>query len=326
VWLHHYYRHDDGLVQRARVADILAAAQGLTKLRRVSSSEWAGACPRGCARRDGFIIHPGKRLFLCRPSGNGGDVIAMIEHALGCGFREACEYITGEPRPGGRSSPVRAPKPTHDESEYAIRMREAAFRIWTASSPIAQTIGERYFRSRAITGPLPTELRFMSELEHWPTRQMLPAIVARVNAVDGAFLGVHLTFLTDDGCANTALGDKRKLVLGSIRGGAVRLAEPAGGELMVAEGIETSLSVAEATGCPVWSALSTSGLKTLELPAGVTSVTIAADGDDPGADAAASAERRWRAEGRRVRIRSAPPGLDFNDLAQAHARMVAMND
>jgi phage/plasmid primase-like uncharacterized protein len=324
VWLHHYYNRDEERVQRARDADILAVARGLQpKLRRVSSSEFAGACPAGCARRDGFSINPAKRLFLCRPSGAAGDVISMVMHALGCGFLEACEHITDEPRPG--SSPVRPPKPTHDEGEYAIRMREAAFRIWTASSPIEPTIGAEYFRRRAIRRRMPDELHFLPELEHWPTRQALPAVVARVSAVDGAFLGVHLTFLTDDGCANTALGDKRKLVLGSTRGGAVRLAEPAGGELIVAEGIETALSVMEATGCPVWSALSTSGLKTLELPTGVTSVTIAADGDDPGADAAASAEQRWRAEGRRVRIRSAPPGLDFNDIAQAHARVVAIN-
>ena len=108
----------------------------------------------------------------------------------------------------------------------------------------------------------------MAELEHWPTRQMLPAIVARVDAVDGAFLGVHLTFLTSDGKTNAALGDKRKLMLGGTRGGAVRLSEP-DGELTVAEGIETALSVMDATGCPTWAALSTSGVMALELPPGV---------------------------------------------------------
>lgn len=321
MWLHHYYRRDEERIQRARDADILAVARGLQpKLRRVSSSEWAGACPRGCARRDGFTISPAKGIFLCRPSGAAGDVISMVMHALSCGFLEACEHITGE----SRRAPVKLPKLAYVESEYALRMRQGGFRIWAAASPITQTIGEQYFRSRAITGLLPTELRFMPELEHWPTCQMLPAVVTRVSAVDGAFLGVHLTFLTADGLVNKALA-KRKLMLGATGGGAVRLAEPAGGELMVAEGIETALSVMAATGCPVWAALSTSGIKTIELPPSVVTVVIAADGDAAGAEAAESAATRWRAEGRRVRIRPAPWGMDFNDIAQAYARGVAID-
>ena len=316
MWSHHYYRHDDGLAQRARDADILAVAQGLQpKLKRVSSSEYAGPCPAGCARRDGFSVNPTRQIFLCRPSGVAGDVIAMVQHALGCGFIEACEHIAGESHP-----PVPQPKPRDNhESDRSRRMREGGIRIWTAAAAIAQTTGEQYFRSRAIVGPLPASLRFMADLEHWPTRQMLPAIVARVDAVDGAFLGVHLTFLTSDGKTNAALGYKRKLMLGGTRGGAVQLGEPTG-ELTVTEGVENGLTVLEATGCPTWAALSTSGIMALELPPGVAVVTIAADGDEPGAAAADLAAQRWRAEGRRVLVRPAPWGMDFNDVAMAHAR------
>ena len=312
MWLRNYYKHDDGLAQRARDVDILRVARGLG---RISSSEYAGPCPAGCARRDGFSVNPTRQVFLCRPSGVAGDVISMVMHALGCGFVEACEHITGESH-----RPVPQPKPRDNhESDRSRRMREGGSRIWAAAAPIAQTVGEQYFYSRAISSPLPTSLRFMSELEHWPTRQMLPAVVARVSAVDGAFLGVHLTFLTRDAKTNTQLGDKRKLMLGRTRGGAVRLSEP-DGELTVAEGIETALSVMGATGCPTWAALSTSGVMALELPPGVVTVTIAADGDEPGVQAADSAAKRWRAEGRRVLVRPAPQGMDFNDVARAHAR------
>ena len=247
----HYYKRDDGLAQRARDVDILTVVRGLQpKLRRVSSSEYAGPCPLGCARRDGFVICPAKAIFLCRPSGCGGDVISMVMHALGCGFIEACEHITGESH-----RPVSLPKPRNNhESDHARRVRESGFKIWATAAPIAQTVGEQYFCSRAIRCPLPASLRFLAKLEHWPTRQMLPAIVARVDGVDSAFLGVHLTFLTIDGKTNAALGGKRKLMLGGTRGGTVRLGEP-DGELTVAEGIETALSVMEATGCPTWAAL-----------------------------------------------------------------------
>ena len=69
-----------------------------------------------------------------------------------------------------------------------------------------------------------------------------------------------------------------------------------------------------ATGYPAWAALSTSGLRALELPAAVRNVLVLADGDRPGEAAARDCARRWTQEGRRVRIARPPAGMDFNDL------------
>ena len=83
---------------------------------------------------------------------------------------------------------------------------------------------------------------------------------------------------------------------------------------MIAEGIETALSAMQATGQTAWAALSTSGLRTLELPADVHDVVVLADGDDAGEAAARDCGWRWNREGRRVRIARPPQGMDFNDL------------
>jgi DNA primase len=83
---------------------------------------------------------------------------------------------------------------------------------------------------------------------------------------------------------------------------------------MIAEGLETALSAMQATGLATWAALSTSGLRTLELPANVRNVVVLADGDEAGEAAAREAARRWNGEGRRVRIARPPRGLDFNDV------------
>ena len=93
----------------------------------------------------------------------------------------------------------------------------------------------------------------------------------------------------------------------------MRLAPP-GDVLMVGEGIETCLAAMQATGHPAWAALSTSGLRALDLPADVRDVIVLADGDDPGEAAAQDCARRWKREGRRVRIARPPQGMDFNDL------------
>jgi DNA primase len=83
---------------------------------------------------------------------------------------------------------------------------------------------------------------------------------------------------------------------------------------MVGEGIETCLAAMQATGKPAWAALSTSGLRRLDLPARVTDVIVLADGDDAGEAAACASARRWKGEGRGVRIARPPRGMDFNDL------------
>jgi putative DNA primase/helicase len=103
------------------------------------------------------------------------------------------------------------------------------------------------------------------------------------------------------------------MMLGPCRGGAVRLANP-GDVLMVGEGIETCLSAMLATGNSAWAALSTSGLRTLELPDAVREVIVLADGDDLGEAAAQECAWRWKLDGRRVRIARPPQGMDFNDL------------
>ena len=131
----------------------------------------------------------------------------------------------------------------------------------------------------------------------------------------GSPIAVHRTFLARDGGGKAPV-DPAKMMLGPCRGGAVRLGEP-GAVLMVGEGIETCLAAMQATGNAAWAALSTSGLRSLDLPRDVRDVIVLADGDEPGEAAAQDCARRWKREGRRVRIARPPQGMDFNDLLKA---------
>jgi hypothetical protein len=130
--------------------------------------------------------------------------------------------------------------------------------------------------------------------------------------IDDAPIAIHRTFIARDG-AGKAPVEPSKMILGPCHGGVVRLAER-GEVLMVAEGIETGLAAMQATGHAAWAALSTSGLRGLDLPRDVHDVIVLADGDDPGEAAAQDCAWRWKQEGRRVRIARPPQGLDFNDL------------
>ncbi len=111
------------------------------------------------------------------------------------------------------------------------------------------------------------------------------------------------------------------MMLGPCAGGAVRLAGP-DKELVLAEGIETALSILQATGKPIWACLSTSGLKAVRLPPETRTIIIAADGDEPGLAAAEEAASRFYREGREVKIARPPAGMDFNDLLQLPENVV----
>jgi putative DNA primase/helicase len=122
-------------------------------------------------------------------------------------------------------------------------------------------------------------------------------------------LAIHRTFWACGDAGKVPI-EPQKLM--PCRGGVVRLARP-GALLMIGKGLETRLSAMQATGHPAWAALSTAGLRSLDLPTNVRGVIMLADGDEPGEAAAQDCARRWKCEGRRVRIARPPMGMDFND-------------
>jgi len=134
---------------------------------------------------------------------------------------------------------------------------------------------------------------------------------------DDGPLAIHRTFLSHDGTSKAPVR-QQKMMLGPVSGGAVRLGTVQPDRwLVVAEGIETTLSVMEACELPGWAALSANGLRSLILPPEAAKVLICADNDANGTGqlAASDAAKRFLREGRRVRIAKPPTsGTDFNDL------------
>ncbi|MGH7091933.1 MAG: toprim domain-containing protein, partial [Stellaceae bacterium] len=179
----------------------------------------------------------------------------------------------------------------------------------------------RYLRERGIRGPLPPTLRY-GMLRHSDTDLLLPCMVGAVQrAPDRAVVALHRTFLTITGSAviRAAVTSPRKM-LGSVRGGAVRLAaaEP---EMAIGEGIETCLSYQRATGISTWAALSAAGVVNVVLPPlpAAAVVHLLVDLDPAGEAACAAAAERLSREGRKVRLARPVGGADFNDALVRHA-------
>jgi putative DNA primase/helicase len=218
-----------------------------------------------------------------------------------------------------------------EEARDRRRRIAAALDLWGECRSAAGTIVERYLRSRGLTEPIPPTIRMHGMMRHRESGGRRPAMVALVEHVKHGPVGVHLTYLAIDGSMKAAVEPCRRS-LGPVAGGAVRCAHVLPDrELAVGEGLETVLSVMQATGLPGWAALSAVGIRNLVLPAVARSILIAADNDANGTGecAARDAARRWMGGGRRARIAMpAVPGTDFNDVLRGctYARVAEVVD
>ena len=245
-----------------------------------------------------------------------GRLLAHCKKA-GCRFRDLAAAL------GLTSGIFAKPDPMEPARREAKQRAEAAKRaaqaeaVWCEAGPICGTLAEFYLRGRGITCALPATLRFHPACWH-PSAQRLPAMVARV---EGCPLpAVHRTYLATDGKGKAKV-DPPKAMLGAVAGGSVRLTQ-GHGPLVVAEGIETTLSLACGLldgPAAIWAALSTSGMQGLRLPALPGALMIAFDGDQAGRLAARDLAERAFGLGWQVSLLPAPNGADWNDVLTGKA-------
>ncbi len=211
----------------------------------------------------------------------------------------------------GRSNTSDATQDATSESRI-----KAARKIWNQTGPAGRLISA-YLRSRAITLPAPAALRQMGALEYPRSGQWFPAMVAGIQGPDGEFTGIHRAWLKPGGAGKAGVSSP-KMALGVIGRGAVRLAEPTGHALGLAEGIETALSVIELYSAPCWAVLGGRNFQKVTIPDHVTEVVIFGDNGDKGREFAERGADRFSREGKTVKVVCPdPPYGDFNDLLQA---------
>lgn len=241
----------------------------------------------------------GRLLLHCKKAGcSFHDIIAAT------GFTGGNFVQTSQEKLKFRESARRA--------ELKKKARQAQ-RAWEETQPICGTIGETYLReARGITCALPATLRFHPSCWHI-SGQRLPAMIALVEG--GKDFAVHRTYLRSDGSGKAEV-KPNKMMLGSVSGGAVRLTY-AQNNLVIAEGIETALSLSCGLLCPpsnVWAALSTSGVRGLHLPHNPGELIVAPDGDPAGRSAANDLAGSAHALGWKVSLLPIADGLDWNDI------------
>jgi phage/plasmid primase-like uncharacterized protein len=255
---------------------------------------------------------------------HGEDGAVLVKCHAGCEQRDVISALQARGLWPGRSKmresdPREAEKRRRDREHGKARRIEAARAIWRQSQPIAGSLVETYLRERGIHPSWPTTLRYLPDAKHGATGLSLPALIAAVSAWPSRqVIAVQRTFITQDGTRKAPV-TPAKMMLGCVRTGAVRL-QPHGPTLLLAEGIETALSVQQESGLPAWAALSAGGLVQVIVPDDVVEIIICADHDHAGQKAAERAAARFQEAGKQVRVAMPEAkGQDFNDILRATA-------
>ena len=293
-------------------------------------------CPL-CGGKDRFT-------FFCREADGGwfcrgcghGDGIQLLKEWRQDGFMDTLRYlerILGLPEWQEEHSGewVRA----KSSEEKRRREREEKLEaIWNEAEPLGRADKDnpvvKYLSRRGLAfsndwGTL--DLRSHSELEYWEQEEegavlkgRWPAMLARVTDENGRLLSLHRTYVTEEG-EKAPVASPKKLMSGSVEGGLVKLYPLGeGGELGIAEGIETAAAAHCLCRIPVWSAISVGGFQNLKaIPEGIVRLVIFGDNDKSfaGQAGAWALAARLRREYPDLEIAVRIPeveGYDWNDV------------
>lgn len=241
---------------------------------------------------------------------DAGDKLLLYCHS-GCEFESVIKHINGLID----KTPYRRDGKIVKQIDWEPKTSAFAQEIWEQSYNIKGTPAERYLINRGIKGDLPDTLRYHPSCKHFEHGNS-PAMIAKVEG--SKEFAIHRTYITLDGRKQPF--NIAKTMLGSVSGGAVRLRHNDHAQsLIICEGIETALSLIEMipnTMINVWAALSTSGMKNVNVPANTTirKIIVAMDGDNAGRSAGKYLMDKMKNTHFDILSMVAPEGKDFNDM------------
>lgn len=240
-----------------------------------TGGELVGPCP-DCGGTDRFGVNLQRNVFNCRRCGAAGDQVALVRHVLRLDFRAALDWLCGPVEELTQAERDRRAQKSRDHRERQARIAaqkrieamSLAMDIWRRAQPAEGTPVRDYLARRGVPphlfAAMPDCLRYMAlcpytvpvsgQAGKWRTIHAGPAMIAAVQSPDGRIAAVHRTWLDlDQPGGKAALTDPQgeipadrlpvKKVLGSKKGGAIRLRSPRDATtLYMGEGIETTLS------------------------------------------------------------------------------------
>ena len=255
--------------------------------------------------------------------GIGGDGMKLIRARLGLANGAACDWarnwlglpvraIVTTSQEAFLQHPDHATPPSRKPASKKDEMAAKVNGIIADGQDIGGTPAETYLRNRGITtSPLPATIRFRPN-----AYGRYGALLALATDSDGTIHGLQQIYVTEDGRKAPVKVQKRtnKAHDGWSDVSAVRF--PGTAPIVLTEGVETALSVWQATGHETWACLGVSNIARAAVPDGVP-IIVARDGDEPNSKADHRLRRAvtiLRGQGREVAVAETPAGMDFNDV------------
>lgn len=245
---------------------ILDVAQGYGLQLRREGREWRGLSPFKPERTPSFYVDPAKGLFKDFASGEGGDVIRLVQLMDACDFVTALRKLMGEAGlddPADRERRARAYRERQRsleerQAEATARRISQAASIWRGCEAAEGTLVETYLRARGIDIDafpgvygwlIPPMLKFHPAVRYVEFGSRAIDIVgpAMVGLAQREILGrvhpcgVHRTWLAPDGQGKAALPCPKK-TMGQLLGASTVLS-PVAEDCVLGEGFETALTV-----------------------------------------------------------------------------------
>lgn len=229
---------------------------------------------------------------------DGIDIIAWLEGVSKSQAMDIIVRICGGDLSSVTKADIQSSKhhqPSGIAPDEAKKRLQNIQKIWASHKPLPGSLAESYLRSRGIQGNPeswhnlffhPTLAYKEDDTTQWSRH---PGMIAVVRDTHGKPLTLHRTFLSEDGSGKASVS-RQKMMMAQpreLKGACIRIDEPVatpnGKIIGIAEGIETALSVREATGCPMWVGISDRIMEQVVFPDDVKIVVVWADIEPSGA-------------------------------------------
>jgi len=300
----------DEAKERHNITDVVRRRVKLTKVGR----DWRCLCFFHNERSPSLQLNDAKGTYYCFGCGSSGDIVRLVMHVEGLDFMGALRWLGAAGLPD--VDPADRLKAAAEDAAERLNAIADAQLMWSRCEDPIGTPAETYLRlARGITIAPPPAVRFgfvpTSRDDNGEWKRPYPAMVLSV--VDGAgdVVGLQRVFLRDDG-RDKRWGKRSKLSLGRPRGSAVRLQAGISGEVVICEGPEDGLSLAqEMPDRTVWVALGTAMMPEIVMPPSLRTITIAGQNDAPGRAAVEKARAAFIEKG--IAVRLIYPDAAFKD-------------
>ena len=230
----------------------------------------------------------------------GFDIIGLCQRLHKCAsYTEAAKLLSFQLQELSKKELVVVPRIDSADKRVESKKLEAdkklkiARKTWEICSPIKNTLGDTYLKSRKIYLKENQEnIRYHSKILNMELKKTIPALLFKVQkSPDGSLQAIHRIYLRPDGQGKADV-KMPKMALCNIKGCGIWFGEK-NKVLCIVEGPENALSILSLGYDFVVSTIDASNFSNLTIPECVRKIVLMPDGDKAGVESAKKAKEEY---------------------------------